>query len=171
MRSSGPSYSIIVDTLKQGGISFIVHLPDKLLLPLVEMLDSDHNFRCVLVTREEEGVGIAAGAFLGGKKTALLMQSTGLGNSVNALTSLNVAYQIPLLILITLRGGLFEYNPADVPSGRALCRILEIIGIPYYQPSNLSELRNMIQGATILCETSANPVAVGLRPEVLAMTN
>ena len=170
MRSAGGSHNVIVDSLKKDGVDFVVHLPDKLLLPVVKILDSDSSFKCVLCTREEEGVGIAAGAFLGGKKTVLLMQSNGLGNSINALSSLSVAYQIPVLVMMSLRGGLFEYNPSDIPLGRARSGILEKIGIPYYEPSDLSELQSMIHGAIILCETSSIPVVIGLRREVLAMT-
>lgn len=148
-----------------------MQLPDKLLLPLISMLDRDASFRCVLVTREEEGVGVAAGAYLGGKKTALLMQSTGLGNCLNALTSLNIACQIPLLLLISLRGSLFEYNPADVSFGKALGNVLEAIGIPYFVPSDSEDLRRVIRGAAELSETSSLPVAIGLTPQLLRKTD
>ncbi len=137
----------------------------------MSILDRDPFFKCVLVTREEEGVGVAAGAYLGGKKTALLMQSTGLGNSLNALTSLNMVCQIPLLLLMSLRGSLFEYNPADVSLGKALGNILEAVGIPYFVPSDATELNRTIRGAAALSETSSLPVAVGLTPQLLGMTN
>ena len=114
---------------------------------------------------------MAAGAYLGGKKTALLMQSTGLGNSLNALTSLNMVCQIPLLMLMSLRGSLFEYNPADVSLGKALGNILDAVGIPYFVPSDAAELNHIIRGAAALSETSSLPVAVGLTPQLLGMTN
>jgi len=120
----------------------------------------------VLVTREEEGVGIAAGASLGGKRAALIMQSTGLGNILNALTSVNVVHQIPLLIIMSIRGTLFEYNPADVPLGKSLDSILKAIGLPYYTP-DITKLSETIRGAVTLSETSRLPVVIGLEPGML----
>lgn len=163
------SHGKIITSLKESGVSFIVHIPDKILLHLIQDIEKDPFFKSVLVTREEEGVGVAAGAYLGGRRAALLMQSTGLGNMLNALTSLNIAHQIPLLIIMSIRGDLFEYNPADVPLGKSLKSIFDAIGVPYYTPDG-SKVPDTIRGAIALSETSGLPVAIGLGPGVLEGT-
>src|SRR5262249_45185077 len=84
-----------------------------------ETLWADPECRVVTVTREEEGVGLLAGAWLAGRRGALLMQNSGLGNSVNALASPCVASQIPMVLLISHRGDLGEFNPAQGPQGHA----------------------------------------------------
>ena len=84
-----------------------------------------------LATREEEAFGIAAGLYLGGARPTVMLQSSGLGNSLNALTSLLIPYQIPVLIVISMRGDEGEWNAAQVPMGRAIRAILDSMGIPH----------------------------------------
>lgn len=84
-----------------------------------------------LATREEEAFGIAAGLYLGGARPTVMLQSSGLGNSLNALTSLLIPYQIPVLIVISMRGDEGEWNAAQVPMGRAIRSILDSMGIPH----------------------------------------
>ena len=78
----------------------------------------------MLATREEEAFGIAAGLYLGGKRPTVMLQSSGLGNSLNALTSLLIPYRIPVLIVVSMRGDAGEWNAAQVPMGRAVRSIL-----------------------------------------------
>ncbi|MBS7251052.1 MAG: hypothetical protein KIH08_10765 [Candidatus Freyarchaeota archaeon] len=92
--------NIIFRELIRFGVDFVVSVPSSLFKNLLDMLDEAKEILHVPVTREEEGVGIAAGAYLGGKTPALIMQNSGLGNSINALASLNMVFKIPLLILI-----------------------------------------------------------------------
>lgn len=84
-----------------------------------------------LATREEEAFGIAAGLYLGGARPTVMLQSSGLGNSLNALTSLLIPYQIPVLIVISMRGDEGEWNAAQVPMGRAIRPILDSMGIQH----------------------------------------
>jgi sulfopyruvate decarboxylase subunit alpha len=85
----------------------------------------------VPVTREEEGVGILAGAALAGKRPILLMQNSGLGNCVNALASLTQLYELPLFLLMSHRGGASERIVAQKPMGAAALRVLDGLGIPF----------------------------------------
>jgi sulfopyruvate decarboxylase subunit alpha len=85
----------------------------------------------ILATREEEAFGIAAGLYLGGRLPTVMLQSSGLGNSLNAVTSLLMPYQIPALMVISMRGDSGEWNAAQVPMGRAVRGICESIGIPH----------------------------------------
>ena len=87
--------------------------------------------KTTIATREEEAFGIAAGLYLGGAKPTVMLQSSGLGNSLNALTSLLLPYQIPVLILISMRGDAGEWNDAQVPMGRAVRPICDAIGLPH----------------------------------------
>ena len=113
-----PWWEIVFERLKAHDIRLIAHVPDAVLSPLIRLVEADPFFEVVPLTREEEGVGVVTGGYLGGMRGALLMQSSGLGNSVNALGGLPMAYQIPFLLLITPRGRLSEFNPSQVPAGR-----------------------------------------------------
>ena len=110
----------------------IVYVPDNPLSQVLRALADDHpGIRTTVATREEEAFGIAAGLYLGGIRPVVMLQSSGLGNSINALASLNVAFEIPVLMLITMRGGDGEWNPTQQPMGRAVRPILDSLGIPH----------------------------------------
>ena len=105
------------------------------------------DVRTTLATREEEAFGIAAGLYLGGARPTVMLQSSGLGNSLNALTSLLVPYQIPALIVISMRGDAGEWNDAQVPMGRAVRPICDAIGLPHATvetPESTSETIRLI---------------------------
>lgn len=109
-----------------------MYVPDNPLSHVLRTLASNYpDIKTTLATREEEAFGIAAGLYLGGSRPTVMLQSSGLGNSINALTSLLVPYQIPVLILISMRGDAGEWNAAQVPMGRAVRPILDAVGIPY----------------------------------------
>ena len=114
------------------GCRHVVYVPDN---PLSQILDAlaarAHAVRPILATREEEAVGIAAGLYLGGAWPAVLMQSSGLGNALNAIGSLLIPYQIPVLLVISMRGDPGEWNAAQVPLGRAIPSILDSLGIQH----------------------------------------
>ena len=122
----------VCDGVHAAGIRDVVYVPDN---PLSYVLrDFETRFsdvRLLLATREEEAFGVAAGLYLGGKLPAVMLQSSGLGNSLNALTSLLIPYQIPVLMVISMRGDLGEWNSAQVPMGRAVRAILDAIDIPH----------------------------------------
>lgn len=114
------------------GIRDVVYVPDNPLSHVLREFEQRYaDVRLLLATREEEAFGIAAGLYLGGKLPAVMLQSSGLGNSLNALTSLLLPYQIPVLMVISMRGDLGEWNAAQVPMGRAVRSILEAIEIPH----------------------------------------
>ncbi|MDA8142423.1 MAG: thiamine pyrophosphate-binding protein [Thermoplasmatales archaeon] len=158
---------VVVNSLTQNNVQFMVHIPDKVLLPIVKLAEHSGNFTSLLVAREEEGVAICAGLHMGGKKPVILMQSSGIGNSVTALTSVIQSHQIPLVIIVSLRGGLFEYNPSDVPLGRSLGKLLDSLSIPNFQPGSDRELSITLDGAFRLAETSQGPVVVTINANIL----
>jgi sulfopyruvate decarboxylase subunit alpha len=114
------------------GSRHVVYVPDNPLSHVFRILDDQFpDVRTTLATREEEAFGIAAGLYLGGLRPTVMLQSSGLGNSLNALTSLLLPYEIPALILISLRGGEDEWNSAQVPMGRGIRAICDAIRIPH----------------------------------------
>ena len=118
--------------LHAAGIRHVVYVPDNPLSHVLASLRGDYpDIRTTLATREEEGFGIAAGLYLGGQRPAILLQSSGLGNSLNAITSLVIPYQIPMFIGISMRGDAGEWNAAQVPMGRAMTGILDALGLSY----------------------------------------
>jgi sulfopyruvate decarboxylase subunit alpha len=122
---------LVLDTLVEAGADFFVSVPCNTLGGLLEALRQDGRVRHVPVTREEEGVGLCAGAALAGKLPVLLMQNSGLGNCINALLSLTRLYELPLVILASYRGGPDEPIVAQRPMGQAMRPLLGAIGSPY----------------------------------------
>jgi sulfopyruvate decarboxylase subunit alpha len=118
--------------LHAAGSRDVVYVPDNPLSHVLgELHDRYRDVRLLLATREEEAFGIAAGLYLGGRRPTVMLQSSGLGNSLNAITSLVLPYQIPMLILVSMRGDEGEWNAAQVPMGRAVRAILDAIGVPH----------------------------------------
>ena len=118
--------------LHAAGSRHVVYVPDTPLSHVLRRLRERYpDVRTTLATREEEAFGIAAGLYLGGARPAVMLQSSGLGNSLNALTSLLVPYKIPALVVISMRGDAGEWNEAQVPMGRAVRAICDAIGMPH----------------------------------------
>ena len=127
----------------------VVYVPDNPLSHVLRIFEAQYrDVRLMLATREEEAFGIAAGLYLGGRKPTVMLQSSGLGNSLNALTSLLLPYQIPVLIVVSMRGDEGEWNAAQMPMGRAVRTILEAIGIPH-APSSRRTARDADDGARL----------------------
>jgi len=110
----------------------VVYVPDNPLSHVLRTFEQQfRDVRLILATREEEAFGIAAGLYLGGGLPTVMLQSSGLGNSLNALTSLLMPYQIPVLAIVSMRGDAGEWNAAQVPMGRAVRGIFDSIGMPH----------------------------------------
>jgi sulfopyruvate decarboxylase alpha subunit len=122
----------VADGLWSAGCRDIVYVPDNPLSHILNALRRDHGqVHALLAMREEEALGIAAGLYLGGAKPAVLMQSSGLGNTLNAIGSLLLPYQIPLMLIVSMRGDPGEWNAAQVPMGRAVVPLLDAFGIQH----------------------------------------
>lgn len=117
----------LYELLKQHGITQVALVPDAGHARLIRRCLADDEMRVVTLTTEEEGVAMLVGAWMGGAKGVLLMQSSGVGNCVNML-SLPALHRTPLAMLVTMRGDWGEFNPAQVPMGNATQRVLEAMG-------------------------------------------
>lgn len=114
--------------LSRLGVSVVGFVPDAGHKRLIELCQADQRMRTVVLSTEEEGVGLATGAWLGGAKTVLLMQSSGVGNIINALGMVREC-RVPLLLLVTMRGEYGEFNPWQVPMGQATPEVLRAMGV------------------------------------------
>jgi sulfopyruvate decarboxylase subunit alpha len=131
--STIPSWARAVSAgLHACGCRHVVYVPDNPLSSVLDVLRSDYpDIVTTLATREEEAFGIAAGLYLGGARPAVMLQSSGLGNSINAIASLVLPYQIPVLAIVSMRGEAGEWNAAQMPMGRALAPILDALGVSH----------------------------------------
>lgn len=158
---------IIVEGLKKAGIDFVATLPDEKIVEIIKAVNHDSALKHVPLCREEEGVGICAGAYLTGKKTALIMQNGGLLNSCNALTTTSLQFQIPLLLLIYYAGDIGDRGFATV--GSVTEPVLAALGIRTYILREVDEVEAILRGAQTLADDSKRPVAVLLTKNVLGV--
>jgi sulfopyruvate decarboxylase subunit alpha len=155
----------IVTGIKQAGINFIATLPDVNLAQLLQAVDEDPDLIHVPVCREEEGIGICAGAYLVGKKCAAIMQNGGFFNSNNAIVSTLLQYHIPLLLMIYYAGDLGDRTFST--SGSMTEPVLQALGIRYYIMRETADAPELIKRAQILAEDSKKPIALLLTKELL----
>lgn len=162
---NGPSWAeTIAAALKDAGVSLIAYVPDVSIHRVTELMERDDFFHVVAATREEEAIGIAAGAYAVGRNAAVFMQSSGFGNCVNALASLCLPARIPVPMFINLRGEVGEFNIAQVPMGRATRPILDTLGVQHYTLETEDRLGLRVAGALKLCYASRQPLALCLTP-------
>lgn len=122
----------LVRVFKAQEIRLITYIPDKVLAPLIRRLHADPYFTVICPAREEEAVGIVTGAYMGGMRGIVLMQTSGFATLPNALASLTVPYQIPLLMLISERGTLGDFQLGQVMVCRTMRPILNALNIEHY---------------------------------------
>jgi sulfopyruvate decarboxylase alpha subunit len=139
----------IYEVFQARGISLISYVPDAGHVDLIKLCEADERMRVVSLTTEEEGVAFAAGGYLGGKRAALLMQSSGVGNCINMLTLIKTC-QLPFLTLVTMRGEFGEFNPWQIPMGQATPVMLSAIGLIVYRVDAPNEVRDVLEAAVSL---------------------
>jgi sulfopyruvate decarboxylase subunit alpha len=159
--------ALIVAGLKKAGIDFVATLPDEKMVEVVRAIDNDPALRHIPLCREEEGIGICAGAYLAGRKTALLMQNAGFLNSCNALTTTSLQFQIPTLLLIYYAGDMGDRGFTTL--GSVTEPALQALGIRYTILRKTDEIDETLCGAQILADDSKKPAAVLLTKTVLGV--
>ena len=158
---------IIYDALKSAGISLMSALPETWLVHLVQMADDDPDVTLVRLNKEEEGVGLSTGAYFAGQKSAMLMQNHGFLASINGIVSLAQLYRIPLLMLISFRGGMGEPDPWQTEGGLVTESVLQSLGIPYHTLSAPETVHKEINQALTLAYSSLRPVALLLTRDLM----
>ena len=152
--------------LKDARIVQLGYVPDAGHAQLIEAAHADPAMRAVVLTTEEEGIALAAGAWLGGQRAALLMQSSGVGNCINML-SLPVTCRMPFLTLITMRGEWAEFNPWQVPMGTATPTVLTAAGVHVRRADRPDDVAEIVAASAALAFDSAVPVAVLLSQRLI----
>ena len=139
-------HQAIFDVLRAQAVSVVAHVPDAGHGPLLELCEAQGDMDTVTLTTEEEGVGLLCGAWAGGRKGALLMQSSGVGNCINALALPNIC-RIPLLAIVTMRGEWGEFIPWQVPMGRATPKVLEAMDVKLFRVDHPQEVGATVEAA------------------------
>lgn len=157
--------NVILQSLQRAGIEVVTSLPDAFLVHVIEGLEASNEFLHLPVTREEEGIGICTGAYLGGKRCAMVMQNAGLLNASNALTTTALQIEIPMLLLVLYAGG---HGDMSFPMlGQITEGVLEALRIPYYIPETIDQVPDLVAGAVIQAYNAKKPVAIVLHKSVL----
>jgi sulfopyruvate decarboxylase subunit alpha len=157
----------IVAAIKNAGIDFVATLPDEKMVELIRLVEADKGLRHIPLCREEEGIGICAGAYLAGRKTALIMQNAGFLNSCNALTTTSFQFQIPTVLFIYYAGDIGDRGFTTL--GAKTEPVLQAMAIRYYILRRDDEIEATVRGAQILADDSKKPVAVLLTKSVLGV--
>jgi len=158
---------LIYETLKECDIRLVSALPETWLVHLIRMTDEDPEMTLIRLAKEEEAVGISAGAHFAGIKSAMLMQNHGFMASINGIVSFAHLYKIPLLMLISYRGTFGERDPWQTQGGNATEPLLRALGIPYFFLDQVEAVKKRIRHAQTLSESSLQPVAVLLTRDLM----
>lgn len=158
--TTGPDWPLaIYEALKAADVRQLCYVPDAGHSRLIRLAHDDPAIATTVLTTEEEGVALSAGAWLGGQRAVLLMQSSGVGNCVNML-SLMASCRFPLLTLVTMRGEWAEFNPWQIPMGRATPQAFEIMGTTVLRLENPDDAEEVISAAASLAYDGDQQVAV-----------
>ena len=158
---------LIYEALKECDVRLLSALPETWLVHLIRMTDEDPEMILVRLAKEEEGVGISAGAHFAGVKSAMLMQNHGFLASINGIVSFAHLYKIPLLMLISYRGSFGERDPWQTQGGNVTEPLLRALGIPYSFLDKVESAKTRIRQAQTLAESSLQPVALLLMRELM----
>ena len=150
----------LYETIKDLGIDLLLTLPDNMIQGLLKIISERNEIREIVITREEEGIGIAAGAYLGGMRPAMIMQNSGLGNSINAIKSLLQLYKIPILLIMSHRGTEREKIAAQIPMGEVTLSLLECINLKAFVVKSVENLENFKKAMNYIRERNESAAVV-----------
>jgi sulfopyruvate decarboxylase alpha subunit len=156
----------IFQILQRFDVRQVPYVPDAGHLQLIERVLAAPSMRAVPLTTEEEGVALLAGAWAGGQRGVLLMQSSGVGNCVNML-SLTQILRFPFLTLVTMRGEWGEFNPWQVPMGSTTARVFELCGVRVLRATTPGEVRDVVEAAASQVYNACTPTAVLLSQRLI----
>jgi sulfopyruvate decarboxylase alpha subunit len=155
---------IVVRVLKENDVSLVTYVPDNVIAPLIRLIDADPFFTVVSPAREEEAVAIVTGAYMGGKRGIVLMQTSGFATIVNALASLACPFQIPLLMMISERGTLGEFQQGQAIVCRTMRPVLQSLGIEHFAIQEMDQIEFVVSGMVKQAFATQAPAAMILSP-------
>jgi sulfopyruvate decarboxylase alpha subunit len=157
-------HEITRSVLKRHQVSLVTYVPDNVLRPLIEGIHADPFFTAFAVAREEEGIGIVNGAWMGGTRGILLMQTSGFATLANVLASLSVPFQIPTLMMVSERGTLGEFNIGQAMVARTMRPVLDALAIETHTITRLDELEFILDRSIVQVAATAAPACFILSP-------
>src|SRR5246127_1761613 len=161
------SSKVIFEGLKECDVRLLSALPETWLVHLIRMTDEDPEMILVRLAKEEEGVGVSAGAHFAGVKSAMLMQNHGFLASINGIVSFAHLYKIPLLMLISYRGSLGECDPWQTQGGNVTEPLVQALRIRFFFPHTLYTAKKHFRQAPTLAESSLQPVSILLTRDLM----
>ena len=157
-------YEITRAVLKRHKVDLVTYVPDNVLRPLIDGVHGDPFFTAFAVAREEEGLGIVAGACMGGRRGILLMQTSGFATLPNALASLSVPFQIPTLMMVSERGTLGEFNIGQSLVARTMRPVLDALAIEHHTMTRLDEAEFILDRSITQAVATQSPCCFILSP-------
>jgi sulfopyruvate decarboxylase alpha subunit len=154
----------ILATLKENDVRLVSYVPDNVLTPLIKGVEEDSYFTSIVATREDEALGIVSGAWMGGVRGIVLMQTSGFGVIPNTLASLVVPYQIPAIMVISERGTMGEFNIGQSLVARTMRPVLESLAITYHTLTDQSTTGFVVDRSIKQAIATQAPVAFILSP-------
>ena len=162
--SDRPWHRIVHDVLRANEVRLVTYVPDRVLTPLIKAIHADDYFTCFGTTREEEAVGIVTGAWMGGMRGIVLMQTSGFATLPNVIASLAVPFQIPLLMMISERGTLGEFNYGQALVCRTMRPVLDSLAIEHHTIARLDEVEFIVDRSVKQAVMTQAPCALILSP-------
>lgn len=167
MPVSSSNSRLIYNALKACDVKIISALPETWLVHLIRMADEDPDMQLIRIAKEEEAIGISAGAHLAGVNSALLMQNHGFLAAINPIVSLALLYKVPLVMLISYRGSMGEKDAWQTQGGLATEPILRALNIPIWHLNSAVDIDRRIKDAQTLAHAALHPVAILLSRELM----
>ncbi len=157
-------HEILLATLKANDVRLVPYVPDNVLKPLIQAIHADPFFTAFTTAREEEAVGIVAGGAMAGMRGMVLMQTSGFATLANALASLPCAFQIPVLLVVSERGTLGEFNVGQAMVWRTMRPVLEALGMEHHTITRLDECGFICDRTIKQAVATQQPAALILSP-------
>jgi sulfopyruvate decarboxylase alpha subunit len=156
----------IFNVLREEEISLVAHVPDAGHTPLIKMCEAQNDMDVVTLTTEQDGVGLLSGAWAGGRKGVLLMQSSGVGNCINAI-ALPAICRIPFLTIVSMRGEWGEFIPWQVPMGKGAPGVLEAMDVTLFRADYKQEVGTTVEAAARYAFNTRRSAAVLLSQKMI----
>ena len=157
-------HEIVVEVLKNHAVRLVTYVPDNVLRPLLDAVHADPFFTAFATTREEEALGIVAGAWMGGMRGILLMQTSGFGTLANVIASLAVPFQIPVLMMVSERGTLGEFNLGQAMVAKTMRPVLDALAVEHHTMTRVDEVEFIVDRTIRQAVATQAPACLILSP-------